>query len=106
MKGIMRTARRSLSESAEDVGGVGGISAGSVMQVRGEVNSGIQANREYFRIMAKNYESDVTQFIKQFKQTHPDAEHRQRDGSVLYSGILLRRGDDPVAGRHGKWQCC
>ncbi|MCB5362695.1 DUF3460 family protein [Pusillimonas sp. CC-YST705] len=30
--------------------------------------------------MAKHYESDVTQFIKQFKQQHPDVEQRQREG--------------------------
>lgn len=30
--------------------------------------------------MAKHYESDVTQFIKQFKQQHPDVELCQREG--------------------------
>jgi len=30
--------------------------------------------------MAKNYESDVTQLIKQLKEQHPDTELRQREG--------------------------
>jgi len=30
--------------------------------------------------MAKNYESDVTQLIKQFKEQHPETELRQREG--------------------------
>ena len=30
--------------------------------------------------MAKNYESDVTQLIKKFKEAHPDTELRQREG--------------------------
>ena len=30
--------------------------------------------------MAKNFESDVTQFIKKFKEEHPDTELRQREG--------------------------
>ncbi len=30
--------------------------------------------------MAKNYESDVTQMIRQFKEQHPDTEMRQREG--------------------------
>lgn len=30
--------------------------------------------------MAKNYESDVTQLINQFKKQHPDSELRQREG--------------------------
>ncbi|MBC2770719.1 DUF3460 family protein [Pusillimonas minor] len=30
--------------------------------------------------MAKNYESEITQFLKQFKQAHPDTEQRQREG--------------------------
>lgn len=30
--------------------------------------------------MAKNYESEITQFIKQYKDQHPDAEARQREG--------------------------
>jgi len=30
--------------------------------------------------MAKNYESDITQFIKRIKDEHPDTELRQREG--------------------------
>lgn len=30
--------------------------------------------------MAKNYESDVTQFIKQLKDKDPSVESRQREG--------------------------
>lgn len=30
--------------------------------------------------MAKNYESDITQFLKQFKEKNPDTELRQREG--------------------------
>lgn len=30
--------------------------------------------------MAKNYESEITQFLKQYKQQHPDVEQRQREG--------------------------
>lgn len=30
--------------------------------------------------MAKHYESEITQFIQQFKTQHPDAEQRQREG--------------------------
>lgn len=30
--------------------------------------------------MAKHYESDITQFIKQYKQGHHDVELRQREG--------------------------
>ncbi len=30
--------------------------------------------------MAKNYESDVTQFLKSYKQDRPDTEARQRAG--------------------------
>lgn len=30
--------------------------------------------------MAQNYESEITQFLKQYKQQHPDAEQRQREG--------------------------
>jgi hypothetical protein len=30
--------------------------------------------------MAKNYESEITQFLKQYKQQHPDTEQRQREG--------------------------
>lgn len=34
--------------------------------------------------MAKHYESDVTQFIKQFKQDHPKAEEGQRQGRAIF----------------------
>lgn len=30
--------------------------------------------------MAQNYESEITQFLKQYKQQHPDIEQRQREG--------------------------
>lgn len=30
--------------------------------------------------MAKNFESDFTQFLKKYKAEHPDAEARQREG--------------------------
>ncbi len=30
--------------------------------------------------MAKNYQSEITQFINQYKAQHPDTEARQRDG--------------------------
>lgn len=30
--------------------------------------------------MAKNFESDITQLIKRYKQEHPDTEQRQREG--------------------------
>ncbi|NYT82380.1 DUF3460 family protein [Alcaligenaceae bacterium] len=30
--------------------------------------------------MAKNYESEITQFIKKYKAEHPDTEARQREG--------------------------
>lgn len=30
--------------------------------------------------MAKHYESEITQFIQQYKTQHPDAEQRQREG--------------------------
>jgi hypothetical protein len=30
--------------------------------------------------MANNFESEVTQFLKQYKQEHPDTEIRQREG--------------------------
>lgn len=30
--------------------------------------------------MAKNYESEITQFLKNYKSEHPDTEARQRDG--------------------------
>ena len=30
--------------------------------------------------MATNYESEITQFLKDFKQSHPGTEERQREG--------------------------
>ncbi|MGE8548792.1 DUF3460 family protein [Alcaligenes sp. WGS1538] len=30
--------------------------------------------------MAKNYESEITQFLKQYKDQYPDTEARQREG--------------------------
>lgn len=30
--------------------------------------------------MATNYESEITRFLKDFKQSHPGAEARQREG--------------------------
>ncbi|MAL01660.1 MAG: DUF3460 domain-containing protein [Alcaligenaceae bacterium] len=30
--------------------------------------------------MAKNYESEITQFLKEYKREHPDTEQRQREG--------------------------
>lgn len=33
--------------------------------------------------MAKNYESDITQFLKSYKKKHPDTEARQREGRLI-----------------------
>lgn len=41
--------------------------------------------------MARNYESEITLFLKQFKQTHPDAEQKQREGRAR----LWDRPQDP-----------
>ncbi|WP_353150213.1 DUF3460 family protein [Pollutimonas bauzanensis] len=30
--------------------------------------------------MAKNFESEITQFLKKYKTEHPDTEARQREG--------------------------
>lgn len=30
--------------------------------------------------MSKNYESDITRFLKSYKSAHPDVEKRQREG--------------------------
>ena len=30
--------------------------------------------------MAKNYQSEITQFLQQYKTQHPDVEARQREG--------------------------
>ncbi|WP_154699839.1 DUF3460 family protein, partial [Bordetella pertussis] len=30
--------------------------------------------------MAKNYESEITRFLKEYKTAHPDTEQRQREG--------------------------
>lgn len=34
--------------------------------------------------MAKHYESDITKFIKQYKQDHPKAEQDQRQGRAIF----------------------
>lgn len=34
-------------------------------------------------IMAKNYESEITQFLKAYKQEKPDTEARQREGRAI-----------------------
>lgn len=41
--------------------------------------------------MAANYESEITRFLKDYKQAHPDAEQRQRDGRAR----LWDRQQDP-----------
>lgn len=33
--------------------------------------------------MAKNFESEITQFLKKYKEQHPDVEARQREGRAL-----------------------
>jgi len=33
--------------------------------------------------MATHYESDITRFLREYKQAHPDAEQRQREGRAL-----------------------
>ncbi len=33
--------------------------------------------------MSKNYESDITRFLKHYKSTHPGVEKRQREGRAL-----------------------
>ena len=43
--------------------------------------------------MAKNYESEITQFLKKFKTEHPDTEARQREGR----GRLWDKHIDPEA---------
>lgn len=30
--------------------------------------------------MAKHYESEITQFLNEYKRAHPDTEQRQREG--------------------------
>lgn len=30
--------------------------------------------------MAASYQSEITQFLRDYKQAHPDVEQRQRDG--------------------------
>lgn len=32
--------------------------------------------------MAKNYESELTQFLNKYKSDHPDTEMRQREGRL------------------------
>lgn len=34
--------------------------------------------------MAKHYESDITQFLKSYKQDYPDTEARQREGRGIF----------------------
>jgi hypothetical protein len=34
--------------------------------------------------MAKNYESDITRFIRELKTKEPDLERRQREGRAIY----------------------
>lgn len=41
--------------------------------------------------MASHYESDITQFLKDYKQKHPDAEQHQREGRAR----LWDRAQDP-----------
>ncbi len=41
------------------------------------------ANTNGYCIMAENFESDITKFIKQYKSEHPDTEERQRQGRSL-----------------------
>jgi hypothetical protein len=33
--------------------------------------------------MATHYESDITRFLREYKQVHPDTEKRQREGRAL-----------------------
>ncbi|MDQ8033561.1 DUF3460 domain-containing protein [Bordetella genomosp. 1] len=40
--------------------------------------------------MAKNYESEITQFLKSYKTAHPDTEKRQREGR----GLLWDKSQD------------
>jgi hypothetical protein len=41
--------------------------------------------------MAANYESEITRFIKTYKEAHPDVEKRQREGRAR----LWDRPQDP-----------
>lgn len=41
--------------------------------------------------MAASYKSEITQFLQQYKQTHPDVEERQREGR----GLLWDKPQDP-----------
>ena len=34
----------------------------------------------YLFVMAKNYESEITQFLNQYKKQHPQTEQNQRQG--------------------------
>ena len=34
--------------------------------------------------MATHYESDITRFLREYKETHPDVEQRQREGRSLH----------------------
>lgn len=46
---------------------------------RREVNSSDLQSTE-IGVMATNYESEITLFLKDFKQSHPGTEERQREG--------------------------
>jgi Protein of unknown function (DUF3460) len=41
--------------------------------------------------MATHYESEITRFLRQYKERHPDAEKRQREGRAL----LWDKDQDP-----------
>jgi len=41
--------------------------------------------------MANSYESEITQFLKEYKAQHPDVEQRQREGR----GLLWDKPQDP-----------
>ena len=34
--------------------------------------------------MSKNYESEITQFLNNYKKEHADTEKRQREGRAIY----------------------
>src|SRR5690606_37555487 len=86
MNGIIRMARRSRAESACPpwaLDGGAGVSVGiGQFKLRSsEVHSNFKVNHFWqASIMAKNYESEITQFLKKYKTEHPDTELRQREG--------------------------
>jgi hypothetical protein len=77
----MRIARFSRVESgALGAGVVSGMKFGGPRVV----HSSFIVNRiGYARIMAKNYQSEITQFLNKYKKEHPDTEARQREGRSL-----------------------